>query len=244
MSGFKPTENQKTWAKAFLAAIGAPTSANNIANVSAWEQAESGGAGEPSSGKTGGVWNPLNCVTAPGVKESPTGAGGTLHGGSQGNISNYANLGDGAAQSARWWTTNTHAAARDIVNGLKLDSNELSINNDINKFYSSWGGRLVLPGVDANDVGSVHDYQTGGDAGAATGINDPLSAIAGGATHWLTDRLGPLATKAFWVRVGEMALGFAFILVGLVMLLRSIGAVPAVKTVTSAAKGAAAIAAL
>lgn len=235
-SSFKPSADQLAFAKQFLRALHAPVSANNVVNVAAWEQAESGQNIGPAKGKTGGVWNPLNTTPQAGIPN-------VGQGGRQGDIANYASLSDGATQTARWFSTNTHAGAKLIVQVLKFDGGALSLNNAINTFYASWGGHLVLPNVDPADAGNLSDFAGGhgGDSGAAGGINDPLSAtgkvlgdVASAVPSWLTDRLGPLATRAFWVRAGEMALGFFLILVGLVMLLKGLAPPAAVGALKAA----------
>lgn len=245
MGSFKPSADQLAWSKLFLRALHAPVTNSNVVNVAAWEQAESGQNIGPAKGKSGGVWNPLNCVRTPGIPDVGMG-------GSQGNIANYASLSDGATQSARWWSTNNHAGARLIVQVLKFndkpattqaesDSAALTLNNAINTFYATWGGHIVLPNVSPNDAGDLHDFQSGGDSGAATGIDDPLTAtgkvvgnVVSAVPSWLADRLGPLATRAFWIRAGEMALGFFLIIVGLVMLLKGLAPPAAVSALKAA----------
>lgn len=228
MADFKPSPDQLQWARLFLAALPAPVTKNNVGNIAAWEQIESGSQIGPRPGKTGGVWNPLNTVATGGIPN-------VGQGGSQGNIANYRNLHDGAIQSARWWTTNHNAGAREIVKAIRFDANRLQLQNAINKFYATWGGGPVtLPGVDPKDTGQLSDFQGGGDPGKVNEI-DPLGDIAGGIFGGL---LGPLATRAFWVRAGEMLLGAALIIVGLLVLFKDLAAGAAVRTVTGAVKSA------
>lgn len=232
MSEFKPSPDQLQWAREFLANLPAPVTKNNVGNVAAWEQIESGSNIGPAPGKTGGVWNPLNTVATGGIPN-------VGQGGSQGNIANYRNLHDGAIQSARWWNTNHNAGARDIVQQLRWNANRLQLQNAINKFYATWGGGPVtLPGVDPNDTGQLSDFKNGGDPGAVKAINDPLSAAASAFGGIVSGILGPLATRAFWIRAGEMVLGAALILVGLVVLFKDLAAGAAMRTVTGAVKSA------
>lgn len=241
---FKPSANQIAFAKTFLAKLGAPVTNNNIANVSAWEQSESGSAGEPHAGKTGGVWNPLNTVVAPHI--SNTGAGGT-----QGNIANYADLQTGAVNSALWFTTNTHPEVKPILAVLRGDFSLESLNATVNVFYGTWGGHITFPGVDPKVIGTLKDSQSGGDTGAATGINDPISSAGGAVVGAAGDAasaaahaiLGPLSTRAFWIRAGEMAIGVSIIVVGIIMLTKNTSVGNAVKGAAgNAVKGAAAAA--
>lgn len=140
------------WAVAWLIAIGAPVTDNNINNVIAWGIAESG---QPGHNQGHGGWtnfNPLNVVTQ--SNDAHTGQGG-----SQGNIADFGSLNDGVGASARLFLHNPNAAP--IINAFRSDADISTVNSAVNQFYGSWGGHISLGGVPAGagskSIGSVGD---------------------------------------------------------------------------------------
>lgn len=157
------------WATAFLIAIGAPVTQNNINNVVAWGTAESGNpTGHAQSIGGWDRYNPLNVVTQSGDNHIPIGSGpGQVSGGSQGNIASFTNMTDGVMASARLFMGN--GAASGIIQTLRSNGSTAQLNSAINGFYSSWGGHINITGINPNSGGVIGNASGGGITGSVSG---------------------------------------------------------------------------
>lgn len=123
-----------SWARDFLAGIGAPTSQQNIDAVVKWETVESGGGG--------GLYNPLNSVL---------GAPGATNVNSVG-VKNYTSYQQGLAASIATFTQTQWAG---VVNGFKAND-PAQAQQALNAEYATWGGGpLNILGGAANVTGTA-----------------------------------------------------------------------------------------
>lgn len=151
------------WVKAFLTGLGVPVNPTNIATVTAWGNAESGGWNPNAAG---GKNNPLNIVAVSGDGHSGVG-------GSQGNIADFPDPSTGAKATIAFFSPKGGAKQK-IVDALKA-SNQSATNAAINAFYSSWGSSYT-PGSTAGG-----ETTGGGDSGTTgTGGTTATETAASG----------------------------------------------------------------
>ncbi len=203
---------QQPWQLDILRALGAPTTANNVANLNRWNACEgnkAGGSGLP-------INNPFNTTLpyngAPGVNSV--------------NVRHYLSYADGIAATVKT-ITGTKAFApilAALMNDAPTSVFAAAVGN------SGWGtsGGCIAKASGSPDIPQTQGSGSG-DTGGATGINVPGEGIAGdvagavaGAASWTTT-LGNLLTSItsvkFWQRIGIGAGGLLLLLVGAVFIL-------------------------
>lgn len=222
---FTPSAAEQSWATQFLQYLGITPTATNVAQVSAWEQAESGGVGSYN--------NPLNTTLhEPGswgvnynngypVQGYPTVAEGIQADATalQGNFSHYANI------------------IADLQSG---DAPNAQFAGDI--AASPWGtgtlvGNVLESGTapsatltTAPSPGGIIGEAVGGIAGLAGGVSGVTNGITGdiagevtsGIKSAVTGLVGPVVKPAesLAVRVGLVLFGAVAVLVGVATMVK------------------------
>lgn len=222
---FTPSAAEQSWATQFLQYLGITPTATNVTQVSAWEQAESGGVGSYN--------NPLNTTLhEPGswgvnynngypVQGYPTVAEGIQADATalQGNFSHYANI------------------IADLQSG---NASNAQFAGDI--AASPWGTGTLVGNVlgsgtapsatltTAPNPGGIIGEAVGGVAGLAGGVSGVTNGITGDITGEVTSGIkdavsglvGPVVKPAesLAVRVGLVLFGAVAVLVGLATMVK------------------------
>jgi hypothetical protein len=151
------------WARQFLVAVGAPVTQNNIDNIIAWGNIESGPPG--SHRQTYGGWdgyNPLNVVRQTGDNSLP--------GNNSAGVVNFATFNDGVQSSARLFLGSS-GTKQAIIAALRANAPTATLGAAINNFYASWGSGFSFSG----------SAPTGGNQPIGSGTSDVAGGVATGA---------------------------------------------------------------
>ena len=230
------------WASAFLKAIGAPVTRNNIDNVVAWGIAESGGVGSDQGHGGWTNFNPLNIVTQSGDKH-------ISQGGSQGNIADFLSLHDGVNSSARLFLNNGRAAP--IIATLRANGSRSELNGAINQFYGSWGGSIHLAGatgggktIGQGPAGGISGSVVDAVTGPAEALGTGLFGAAGSGVFGALGNAAKLELAFFglftnWRYVVEVMAGLGLIGVGVLFVLHDTGVTKKVQSAATTAAVAA-----
>ena len=202
--------NYPQWATDFLNGIGAPLSDTNYQALLLWEQAE---GGVPQN-------NPLNA--------SGQGAGATsciAQCGSSSPIYAYDTIANGVAHDVQFLQNNNYAG---VIGTFQQNAGLGAIWAAINQ--SGWcrgcnGGKYpstLYDALNATPAQLQSFISTAlGDAakGAAIAGVPGAGAVAGAisAASTVGGLISDITSRAFWMRVGEGALGVALIVVGLIV---------------------------